>query len=175
MGIYSINCPNCNKEFQWFSGNVANQLCPDCSGLNAIKAQMNCDIEKVNNMDYEQLHLDSLNRVIAIQNEFIAYLKAEVERLRAPQINLTPPTYPQYPSYPIGPYGGAGTSAPQPLQPPFIVTCGDPGPIASGGTTNQALTGVPLPYGSIQSGAGGAGGSIIHSDDPSTWDKVQGG
>ena len=81
-------------------------------------------------MDYEQAHLDSLNKVISIQNELITYLKAEIERLKASQIVTTPsgplpytqpglvfpntqpfvpgnPT-PWYPSYPYGTSGDVG-------------------------------------------------------------------
>lgn len=31
MGLYTINCSKCNKEFQWFSGNTKNQMCEDCT------------------------------------------------------------------------------------------------------------------------------------------------
>jgi len=29
MGLYPINCPNCNEPFMWFSGS-ASQLCMEC-------------------------------------------------------------------------------------------------------------------------------------------------
>ena len=29
MGLYEIMCPECRKNFMWFSGNLS-QLCPEC-------------------------------------------------------------------------------------------------------------------------------------------------
>jgi len=31
MGIYTINCSNCKKPFQWFSGRTVDQTCGKCS------------------------------------------------------------------------------------------------------------------------------------------------
>jgi hypothetical protein len=30
MGLYKINCPQCQEPFLWFSGNVKDQRCDDC-------------------------------------------------------------------------------------------------------------------------------------------------
>jgi hypothetical protein len=91
--------------------------------------------KKENKMDYEQAHLDSLNKVIRIQDELITFLKAEVERLKATKVGEPFPFYPgvvnpiypgiiypqepnqvpSYPGYPV--YPGYN-----PLSPPFTVT-----------------------------------------------------
>ena len=79
-----------------YSGNAsADQRCQNCK---KPKSQDKIEEKK---MDYEQAHLDSLNKVISVQNELITFLKAEVERLRVFQYtNSSPITYPTYPTYP---------------------------------------------------------------------------
>lgn len=79
-------------------------------------------------MDYTQAHLDSLNKVISVQTEFIAFLKSEIERLKIPSISfnspLTAPNCPpftQHPSWPANP----PLSPYQPITEPFVVTCAD--------------------------------------------------
>ena len=103
----------------------------------------------------EQQLVEALQGTIKIQEAFINYLKAEVERLKASQINLSPTpigTFPYVqpiinplnpgpytvPSFPPNPWN--------PLSPPFIIT--------SETTPNSGtitLTGDPLPIGSVQS------------------------
>ena len=93
MGIYSTECPTCHEIYYWYSGNAsADQRCQNCK---KPKSQDKIEEKK---MDYEQAHLDSLNKVISVQNELITFLKAEVERLRVFQYtNSSPITYPTNP------------------------------------------------------------------------------
>lgn len=106
MGLYPADCPQCKRTFLWFSGNSLDQVCQQCKNKEVP-------------MDYEQAHLDSLNKVISVQNELIGYLKAEIERLKLSQLyigspNVTPgtPIDRTYPSNPnpspwVQPYPGA--------------------------------------------------------------------
>lgn len=148
MGLYTITCPICAKQHSWFSGN-ADQRCLDCKNPTARSSEEN-------KMDYQQAHLDALNKVISTQNELINYLKTEIERLKASQLVLNPPTIPAYPQPPYVPQPGLGQpipfipgTPPQFPYSPFIVTSGD--------TKSDAIiaTGDPLPLGSIQSGTQG--------------------
>ena len=36
MGLYSIPCRQCNKNFMWFSGNHMDQRCADCKAKDTI-------------------------------------------------------------------------------------------------------------------------------------------
>ena len=158
MGLYTINCPQCKAPYYWFSGsNSADQRCPACKNPQQDK-------KEENRMDYEQAHLDGLNKVISVQNELITFLKAEVERLKLSQLYIGPPTVtppgqtypgmPYIPGVPINPiypwYGGpssVGTTTTD-----KIVIGDPPGSTgASGAMPNTAIIGSPLPPGSIQS------------------------
>ena len=112
-------------------------------------------------MDYQQAHLDSLNKVIAVQNELIAFLKAEIERLNTASIFINTPntitspnTNPGVSPYPYLPFIGspitpAGDPHLSPLNPPYYTT-------TSGQTTTYlrgTITSIGDPPGSISSGS----------------------
>ena len=122
MGLYDVTCAKCSKHFMWFSGNTsaAGQICPECQNPKK-ETPMN---------NQEQQLVEALQGTIKVQEAFINYLKAEVERLKASQINLSPtpigtlpyvqpiiyPTNPgpvTVPSFPPNPWNPC---------PPFIVT-----------------------------------------------------
>ena len=165
MGLYSINCPICGQIYNWFSGNI-DQRCYECRAQDqtytTTSTNQNEDIAKEDTMDYEQLHLDSLNKIISVQSELISFLKAEIDRLKTPQININPPpiNYPLgTPANPQQPYYTPPHTYPaqEPFQwppgnPPYvIISTGDvPGTTSSGSQQSTGITGTPLPPGSVQ-------------------------
>lgn len=78
-----------------------------------------------NNMNNEQVYIEALNKTISVQQELIDFLKKEIQRLQS----QTQTTFQNLPTQPI--YQGCPnhpnlviTSPPNPLLPPFTVTCG---------------------------------------------------
>lgn len=123
MGVYSVKCPGCNSSHMWFSGSL-DQRCQSC-----INGK-----DKESNMDREQMLYDALHKTIGVQNELIAFLKSEIERLKLSQLyiapykdpNIFPPTNPSF--WPL--------TTPTP---PFTITSVGglpPGSVQSGGTTS---------------------------------------
>ena len=138
MGLYQINCPECNKLCMWFSGNVLDQRCSSCKIKPAVKKE---DV-----MSNNQQLLDSMQQIIAVQNELINFLKNEVERLKSVGI-VTISQSPNSPNiiYPQGqqlPYN------------PHYTPWYQPTTIGGGGVTSlpntQVFTGSPLPNGGLQ-------------------------
>lgn len=80
-------------------------------------------------MSIDQQVIDALRAVICAKDEVIELLRAEVDRLKISQTVLTPPfgspgeLYIGPPNYIINPV----IPPPDPLQPPFTVTCGPDG------------------------------------------------
>jgi hypothetical protein len=73
--------------------------------------------------------IEALQNTIKAQNELIAYLKLEVERLKGPQLVFTPPTpapqpFPQ-PYSPASPFQPIPPYQDRWWQTPFIVTSGN--------------------------------------------------
>jgi hypothetical protein len=90
-------------------------------------------------IDTQEL-IDALKNVIAVQNDLIAHLKADVERLKASQIAISQPNIGGPSIYPIMPYNPLplipNTHPINPLQPPWTITSvGDtPGSVGFGHT-----------------------------------------
>lgn len=114
--------------------------------------------KKEKTMGQEINLLDSLNKIISVQNELIGFLKAEVERLKTSQITINPvpsaPTGPvnpyPYPYHPVNPYiSDTRTPWTQPINPPFTITSVDD-PSKTTGPDTTVITGSPLPIGPQQ-------------------------
>lgn len=136
MGIFVITCQGCNKVFQWFSGS-SDQFCSECKE------------PKGNPVNMENKEIQHLNQIIELQKEVINLLKEQIQRLKI--ANTYPAPYLTNPSPVIAP-GSPVSPFIQPLDPihpfqqpsypginPFVVTCGDPAAIGSGGTTSSGV------------------------------------
>lgn len=121
MGIYTIPCSGCSKNFSWFSG-AADQFCEDCKK------------PKGSVMNESNKEIEYLNQIIKLQNDMIEMLKAEIGRIKITTI--------QSPLHNPGPFTGSGYPVnPNPFVPnpglpinPYVITCGDPTPPGAGGT-----------------------------------------
>lgn len=141
--------------------------------------------DKENYMDPVQANTDNLNKIIKLQDDLITYLKAEVDRLKAPQSYVNTPISPldptQYPGHQpyVQPYPGfigppyTGTPG---ATPPWVVTCEQKYPPNStiwhgavpgggiqgvGGTTGVTITSIGDPPGTVGQGCNTTSASIV--------------
>src|ERR1035437_7468315 len=133
MGLIDLICPQCGQEHTWYSGNL-DQKCERCRNLVEHKDTIMTDNNEL---------IEALKTTIAVQNDVIAHLKAEVGRLKAPQVTISPSSITTYPYSPANPYPGIGQQWPYGVT---ITSVGDPpGSISSGVTSNVIVPTNPIP------------------------------
>lgn len=149
MGLYTVPCNSCHKQFIWFSGSL-DQRCQECieGSRKLIEDTLNLSESNVmyKELTLEQQLIDTLKSAIAAKDDLIDHLKKEIQRLNSNPIFFPPLAVPNTsPVNPLNPfpmmptYPGILPQQPwQPLQPPYIVTSdtttsiGDLPPIGSG-------------------------------------------
>lgn len=99
--------------------------------------------------------IKALQTTITAQADLIAHLKAELDRLKSSQINITTPISTLPYTQPTYPYPSPNTTPPWPLAPhwqsPFVYTTS--GEQSKENSEIQSTTATTLPLGSVQSGS----------------------
>lgn len=95
-------------------------------------------------MDKDQMLIDSLGKTVQVQSELIAYLKAEIERLKLTVATYNPIIDPKFyvqPSYPQNPQPFLPQQPNAPfVSPPYSILC-EQGSINSDITNDHILNG----------------------------------